>query len=60
MTASKKDRLDAAWKLLKETEALARKLYLETETSAWKLCGETVDSAWKLYMGTKAKIEAEP
>ncbi len=60
MTASKQDRLDAAWKLYSETKASARKLYLETETSAWKLCGETVDSAWKLYMEAKAKIEAEP
>ena len=52
MTASKQARIEAAWKLYRETAAAAAKLHEETANS--------LDSAWKLYRETKAKIEAEP
>lgn len=60
MTASKKDRLDAALELYKETVSPAWQLYDEILASARQLYEETATPAWKLYVETKAKIEAEP
>ncbi len=49
MTASKKARIVAAWKL-----------FLESTAPAWELYEKAKASAWKVYNETVTTIEAEP